>query len=269
MDDPAIAPLIARGAAECPGIVEPPTLRELLASCIAQGVQHLDARAADLYLAAACAAGDAVAVALLDARLPALVRPALVRLRVAASDHDEIVQRVRVALLVRDQSGTCGLSGYSGRGALHAYVRSAAARIALKRLQREIAPLSADHSDLMTWLPDVNDSPELALLKQRCRDDVRAGFESAIASLTRRERTLLRQHYVDGLTIDVLGSLHQVHRSTCARWIEAAREKILRGVRRHLRATLDLDDRDLERALALVRSQLDLSLSRQLASDDS
>jgi hypothetical protein len=37
-------------------------------------------------------------------------------------------------------------------------------------------------------------------------------------------------------------------------------------VRKHLRATLDLDDAELENAVDLVRSQLDLSLCRHLAS---
>lgn len=68
--------------------------------------------------------------------------------------------------------------------------------------------------------------------------------------------------------MDVLGPLHQVHRSTCARWIEAARAKVLRGVRSHLRARLGLDDAELDSAIAMVRSQLDLSLSRHLASHD-
>src|SRR5262249_21137283 len=104
--------------------------------------------------------------------------------------------------------------------------------------------------------------------KQRCRGELRAAFARALAALTPRERTVLRQHYVDGLTVDALGALHQAHRSTCARWIEAARDKIVQRVRSHLRRTGALDDRDLETAMRLGRSQLDLSLSRQLASSD-
>jgi len=267
--DPGIARLIACGAAEHPGIGEPPALRELLAARIAQGASDLEARAADLYLATACVAGDAAAIAVLDASLPSIVRPALARLGVPASDDDEIIQRVRVALLARDEAGACGLAGYSGRGELRAYLRAVAVRIALKRLERETAPPSDDQSELLAWLPDANDSPELRLLKQRCRSDLRAAFATALASLSARERTLMRQHYLDGLTVDMLGPLHQVHRSTCARWIEAARVKVLRGIRSHLRASLGLDDRDLDSAVALVRSQLDLSLSRHLASHDS
>lgn len=264
-DEATIAHLVACGAARHPGIREPAELRERLAACIALGPKDLEARAADLYLAAACIAGDAAAIAQLDAALPAVVRPALARLGVPASDDDEIVQRVRIALLAPDTTGTCGLAGYSGRGELRAYLRSAAVRIALKRLEREPPPRSGDDDDL-ECLPDASDSPELVLLKQRCRDDLRTGFASALAQLNPRERTLLRQHYVDGLTVDMLAPLHQVHRSTCARWIEAARGKVLRGVRNHLRARLGLDDAELDAAIAMVRSQLDLSLSRRLAS---
>lgn len=268
IDEPAIARLIACGSAAHPGIREPAALRALLASRIAQGSRELEARAADLYLATACIAGDAAAIASLDASLPTFVRPVLARLGLPVSDRDEIVQRVRVALLVRDQAGACGLAGYSGRGELRAYLRAVAVRIALKRLEREALPTDGQ-SEFLALLPDANDSPELTLLKQRCRDDLRACFASVLASLTPRERTLLRQHYIDGLTVDVLGQFHGVHRSTCARWIEAVRVKILRSVRSHLRARLGLDAADLDAAVALVRSQLDLSLSRHLTSRDS
>ena len=139
-DDPTIVRLIAFGAAEHPGIGEPPELRERLAAAIALGAENLEARAADLYLATACIAGDPAAIALLDASLPAIIRPALARLGIPVCDDDEIAQRVRVALLVRNEAGDCGLAGYSGRGELRAYVRSAALRIALKRIERETAP---------------------------------------------------------------------------------------------------------------------------------
>lgn len=264
--DAAIARLIARGAAEHPGIREPAALRGVLADCLAQGTTNLEARAADLYLATACVAGDPAAIAVLDASLPGAVRPALARLGVPVCDDDEIVQRARVALLVRDAAGACGLAGYSGRGELRAYLRAVAVRIALKRLERETAPPAEPPDDILPWIPGVDDSPEVALIKQRCRGELRTAFAAALARLAPRERTLLRQHYLDGLTVDLLAPLHRVHRSTCARWIEAARVKILRGVRHHLRTVLALDGEQLDHAVALVRSQLDLSLCRHLAS---
>jgi RNA polymerase sigma-70 factor (ECF subfamily) len=231
----------------------------------AMSSEDISARENDLQLAAACVAGDPAALATLDARLPGILRPALAKLGVPASDDDEIVQRTRVALLAPDESGRCGLAGYTGRGELRAYLRSVGVRIALKRMQRETQPGSDDASELLTLLPDARDTAELQLLKQRYRADLRTAFAEAFGELSARERTLLRQHYLDGLSVDLLAPLHQVHRSTCARWIEAARIKILRGVRHRLRAALGLDDGELDRVLELVRSQLDLSLSRHLA----
>jgi RNA polymerase sigma-70 factor (ECF subfamily) len=263
-DESIVERLVAAGAAEHPGVAEAPGLRALIARR-ATDASDIDARAGDLYLAAACIDGDSAALAILDARLPAIVRPALAKLGVPVSDDDEILQRTRVALLAPDETGARGLAGYSGRGELRAYLRAVAVRIALKRMQRETAPGADDPGELMTLLPDANDTAELQLLKQRYRADLRAAFASAFAALSPRERTLLRQHYIDGLTVDMLAPLHQVHRSTCARWIETARTKILREVRRHLRAALGLDDRELDRAVELVQSQLDLSLSRHLA----
>lgn len=228
-------------------------------------VTRPEGRTADLALAAACIAGEPAALATFDEQLPAIIRPALARLGVPACDDDEIIQRTRVALLAPDEDGHRGLSGYTGRGELRAYIRSVAVRIALKRMQRETAPGSEDPGELLGMFPDGADTPDVGLLKQRYRDDLRRAFAESFAELTARERTLLRQHYVDGLSIDALAPLHQAHRATCARWIEAARVKVLRGVRQRLRVALGLDDADLDRAVELVRSQLELSLSRHLA----
>lgn len=75
---------------------------------------------------------------------------------------------------------------------------------------------------------------------------------------------LLRQHHLDGLTVAALGRIHGVHKATVARWIEAARAAVLSGIRRHLRQAAGLGESELDSALALVGSQLDLSLSRHL-----
>ena len=265
-----LAALIDRGRAAHPDIAPPVDVEAFVA---ARGDAALraadpDGRAADLYLAAACAEGDAVAVARVDAMLPGVVRPALARLGLPESDDDEIVQRVRVALMVAGENGARGIAGYSGRGDLRAYLRAVAVRLALKRLERESgvprggAPADAD--EVLAMLPAVEDSPETRLLKERCRGEVRSAFDLALASLSPRERTVLRQHYVDGLTIDQLARLHRVHRATCARWIEAARAGLLRRVRRRLREAVGLDERELDSVIGLVRSQLDLSLSRLL-----
>lgn len=218
----------------------------------------------DLELVAACVAGDAVAIAALDSALPALVRPVLARVGVASADTDELLQRVRVALLVPTADGAIGLSGYAGRSELKAYIRAVAVKLALKKREREDR-----HSDPVDdLLAGGDDSPELQVIKARCRGEIRAAFAAALEALGDRERTLLRQHYVDGLSIDVLGRLHRVHRATAARWLTSARADLLRAMRRHFQSTLGMDRRELDSAIGLVRSGLDLSLSRLLAPRD-
>ncbi|HEX3760807.1 MAG TPA: sigma factor-like helix-turn-helix DNA-binding protein [Kofleriaceae bacterium] len=265
-DPAAVDRVVAAGAAAYPDVAIAAGMRAFIAARAETALAAPDpeARAADLFLAAACAASDPVALARFDALLPAIVRPALARLGMPPSDDDEVMQRVRVALLAPISGGAPGFAGYSARGELRAYVRAVGVRLALKRREREKPAPASDDTETLALLPAADDSPEIRVLKDRCRADVRAGFAAALASLDPRERTLLRQHYVDGLSIDVLGPLHGVHRSTCARWIEAARAKILRGIRDHLRVHLGLTSAELDSALTLVRSQLDLSLSRHL-----
>jgi RNA polymerase sigma-70 factor, ECF subfamily len=258
--------LLERALVACTGLVATPEVRAFVdARADAVRAAHDPLlRMQDLLIAAGCACGDSAAIAQLNGTLAAAVRPALARLGLTKSDDDEIIQRVRVALLVPSESGSIGIAGYSGRGELRAYVRSVAVKLALKRMEREVAPSSENDIDALEMMPDAADTPAMRALKERCRGDLRTAFAVAFAEIEPTERTLLRQHYLDGLTIDALGRLHGVHRATTARWVESARENVLRGVLRYLRQALGLSEEDLGNVLELVRSQLDLSLSRHL-----
>jgi RNA polymerase sigma-70 factor (ECF subfamily) len=108
----------------------------------------------------------------------------------------------------------------------------------------------------------LDSASELALLKGRDRDHVRAALEATILALPARERTLLRMHHVDGYTLDRLATIHHVHRATVARWLAAARAQIVEGVRDRLGAALRLSPAEIDRLVADVDSQLELSLSR-------
>ena len=80
-----------------------------------------------------------------------------------------------------------------------------------------------------------------------------------------RERTLLKQQIVDGLGIDELGALYEVHRATAARWVAAAREKLLLRTRRAFMVRVRISSDECESIMRMVRSQLDVSLHRRLA----
>ena len=75
---------------------------------------------------------------------------------------------------------------------------------------------------------------------------------------------MLRQHALDGLSIDQLAALHGVHRATAARQVHSARDAVLAGTRRELVRRLRLSPRELASMMRLIHSQLDLSLPRVL-----
>jgi len=75
---------------------------------------------------------------------------------------------------------------------------------------------------------------------------------------------VLRQHTLDGQSIDRLAALHGVHRATAARWIDAARGTVLAGTQRELIQRLGLNTSELASVIRLIQSQLELSLLRAL-----
>jgi len=260
-----LAAHLAEGAREWPSVALEPAvylhyladkLRERPGEAADAVIRNMPA--ADLYLAAACTAGDAAAVAAFrDAILP-VIRPALAKLSLSETTIDETHQRVLVMILVGDPVRPA-IAAYSGRGRLRSWVRSIAVRTArrLAGLTDGGADTGPDELDRLS--ANVHD-PELAMLRERYRDQVRAALAEALASLTERQRNVLRQYYIDALTIDELATLYRVDRATTARWVIGARTNVLDGTRDRLRAVLGVTSDEVESILRLVRSQLDLSL---------
>lgn len=227
--------------------------------------------AADLYLVAGCLAEDPRALATLEAEYFAQIPAAIGHLRLPQTEVDEVVQRVRAKLLLRQDDADAALGRYAGRGNLGRLIRVSAVRVALNRLRDAAAhpatPKPRDADTELVRLSDAADDPELSFLKQSHRDQFKAAFVEGLATLAPKQRTMLRLSLVDGLSIDEIAAAHDVHRSTAARWLQSARDQVGRATRLNLRATMKLDAKAMTQVLALVRSRLELSLSRVLATD--
>lgn len=256
---------LVEGRKEFPGVVLDATvyLRHLADKVKERAGEPADAivrtmPAADLYLAAACTAGDEAAVTAFRDTISPVIRPALAKLGIAPTTIDEAEQRVLVMILVGDPVRPA-IATFSGRGRLRSWTRSIAVRTArrLAGLTDGGADSGPDELDRLT--ASVHD-PELAMLRERYRDQVRAALAEALAALTERQRNVLRQYYIDGLTIDQLAALYRVDRATTARWVIGARTAVLDGTRERLRTVLGVTSDEVESILRLVRSQLDLSL---------
>ena len=99
-----------------------------------------------------------------------------------------------------------------------------------------------------------------AKLVQLYRREFELALREAIQVLSDRERTLVRQHFLDGVTIFQLARLHRVHRATAGRWLENARDAILASTRARLMTRLDVPRGEVESIIRLVLSQLELNL---------
>lgn len=214
-------------------------------------------RAGDLYIACACAAGDPVALRRFEERHFADVKAAIARVTSETIVADEALQRLRQRLFVAD-TGAPGITGYSGRGDLRGWLRIAATRAALEILR---ARRPADGDGALAHLADDAADPELALMRKEYGAAASEALHAAFAELETRERNLLRQYFVDGLTIDDLGALYDVHRATAARWIEKARATLEKRTRAILRERLGVNRTTLESIVRMVQSDLEANLS--------
>ena len=225
------------------------------------------ARVADLWAACACGTGDGRAIAEVEARYFPDVDAALGKMGLSADRIGEVKQGLRRLLFVGDPDVQVPprITEYRGTGDLRAWLRVTAMRAALKLLRKENRETPTD--DALLEARAQQDDPELAYMKAAYRASFKVAFQEALESLLPRERTLLKQQIVDGLGIDELGALYQVHRATAARWVQSAREKLLLRTRRTFMLNARISSDECESIMRMVRSQLDMSLQRRLGSD--
>jgi RNA polymerase sigma-70 factor (ECF subfamily) len=223
------------------------------------------ARAPDLFVACACAAGDGRAIGALEARYFRDVDAALGKMGVSGDRAGEVKQRLRSALFVGDPAAgsRAKIAEYRGTGDLRAWLRVTAMRAALKLVRNAGREISSG-DDAVLEARSAGDDPELQYMKAAYRAAFKEAFQEALDSLEPRERTLLKQQIVDGLSIDELGALYQVHRATAARWVQSAREKLLTRTRRTFMQSARISSDECESIMRLVKSQLDVSLHRRL-----
>ena len=218
-------------------------------------------RAADLYLAFACLAGDGEALRRFEHDHLAPIPAHLERVDIPRAIAGEVPGVLRERLLVGD--GAPRLREYRGRGDLRGWLRVAAVRTALDLMRRQAREVPLEPS-LADAIADEGDDPELAHLKQHYAAEFKAAFEEALLALTPRERNLLRHQTLHGLGVDQIGAIYRVHRATAARWVDAARTRLASEVRGRLMARLRADRANVESILRLIQSQIDVSVRRCL-----
>lgn len=218
----------------------------------------------ELLLAASCRRGDAKALRRLDEEYMARSRPALRDLGLDVATIEGVLQDVRTLLVAPRQEAPPRICGYAGQGGLRKLVRVIAVREGLARLRKQQRECPSDE-DRLFERHGASLDPELAGIERQHRVALKAAFEAAVSELTSRQRNLLRLQTLDGLPVEQIAKLYQVHRVTASRWLGDARAAVAKGTRRHLRQALQLDTRGMASLIRVVQSQIDMSLERILA----
>jgi len=216
----------------------------------------------DIWLALAARSGDDAAIRTFERELLAPTKHSLVRLDASASFREEVLQRVRVKLLVGSSEQSPRLANYRGRGALATWVNVVVIREAIT-MMRAAGRQQAEDADLVL-LEATSSGPELAVIKAEHRVALIEALQAAIGALSPQERNLLRLHHLHGASIDQLGAMLQLHRSTAARRLEKIRHQVLDDTRRRLLENLQVEAAELDAIVERIRSRLDISLERML-----
>ncbi len=267
----AIADRLARAAAQWPDLDVPPAV------FVAHLARHLppdepvaDAldrmHTGDLYLACACAAGNARAIQQCLAQHGRMIATEAARTRHIAGD--ELEQELRVALFVARGEQPPLIADYAGRGPLSRWLRAVVVHSALKAREQRRGPAALPNAEPLSESRDFAESagdPELLALELAHRSAFSRAFALAMKSLTAEERTMLRQRFLDGLGIDALAPLYGMHRATIARRLVRLRAQLLHRVRRTLAEAEGLATSEITSVLRAVRGRLDLSISRHFA----
>lgn len=199
---------------------------------------HLPRYPSELYLCVGCGLGTHSACSALETTYLTALRA---RLRGLASEPDfadEVLQRVRARLLVGPDPR---INTYRGDGPLGAWLRVVAANVARdylrsdKRRRSCACPLNSAAARLSSMSDSAfAASPEDDVLAANFADAFEQGLVKAVLELTSDERQLLHHYFVSGLSIDVLGAMYSINRSTVARRIQRNLERIRHAVHREL-----------------------------------
>jgi RNA polymerase sigma-70 factor (ECF subfamily) len=217
----------------------------------------------DLYLACGCVAGDPAAVAGLDAtyirRVVATPFGSVPRVR----DAEELAQRLRVRLLVAEAGQAPRIASYTGRGPLSAWLRVAAARLAVDQHRAEVS----DSPPTWAVLSGPVDQ-ELLYLKQTHADLFSAALEAGLLSLSKRARTVLRLHFLEGVPVVQIATSYSVSPRSVQRWIVAAQTEVIDQLRSTLASRLEITGSQLESLMGAMETELVIALRQFFKEQD-
>ncbi|HWO14171.1 MAG TPA: sigma-70 family RNA polymerase sigma factor [Polyangiaceae bacterium] len=230
--------------------------------------QVLELRLPDLYLACACTLGTPAAIARFEALYLQRLRTFVRQIDAAPAQLDELKQRLRERVLVAQPGALPRIATYSGAGSLGSWVAIAARRLALAST-RGVKPAQQPAEAVLAEQVAAGADAELDWARAEHAEAFRAALQTALKTLSARDRLLLRLHFVDGVSVTRIAASYGVSQSTVSRWLARAREHVRDEALRTLQASGHLNRAEFESLARVLQSRLELSISSVLGGDPS
>jgi RNA polymerase sigma-70 factor (ECF subfamily) len=219
---------------------------------------------ADLCLAFACGHGDTEALRLFQAEYVPIAVSTVRGVDSSQAFVEEVTQQLLERILVAAPGWQPRILEYAGRGSLEHWLRAAALRLALnaRRSARRAPDQLGNDSQFEVAAPTAD--LQFDILQARYGPDFGAALKEAMGDLTSQERSLLRLHFIDGLSFNQIGAVYQVNKSTISRRMSHARTTLLEKTRERLEKRFNLGAPELESLLRMLGPELQLSLTSVL-----
>jgi RNA polymerase sigma-70 factor, ECF subfamily len=218
---------------------------------------------ADLCLAFACGHGNTEALRLFQAEYVPIAVSTVRGVDPSQAFVEEVTQQLLERILVA-APGQPRILEYAGRGSLEHWLRAAALRLALnaRRSARRAPDQLGSDSQFEVAAPTAD--LQFDILQARYGHDFGATLKEAMGELSSQERSLLRLHFLDGLSFNQIGAVYQVNKSTISRRMSHARATLLEKTRERLEKRFNLGAPELESLLRMLGPELQLSLTSVL-----
>jgi RNA polymerase sigma-70 factor, ECF subfamily len=212
-------------------------------------------RTSDLFVAWAAEGHDETAIKSIITHTRKTLEGALAPMNLAAHERDEVLLRLQERVFVGEKPR---IGSFSGTGSIGTWLAAAVVRLAIDA-KRAVRPEDELNDELASAVADTSDL-ELELIRKRYQSEFRDAFHSAFLALTLDERNLVRLTFIDRLSIDALGAMTGLHRSTVARRIAALRDELAKGTRKRLQEKFRLTASDVNSLMRVVVTAFDTSL---------
>ncbi len=213
-----------------------------------------------LFLACACGKRDPAALKIFEDLFLARLVEQLRHLNLSDEQRAELLQRLRVHLLMGTPPRLCT---YKGDGSLPSWLYVIAVRMAYKILEtgRE---LPDDVLEILAARPAPGPSPEQALIREKFRPEFLKALREVFDALAAEDRLLLRLSFERGMSTPALAKVFGKHQTTVWRALQRVYGEVFAQTKQLLQRRLGLSSDSFESLLLSLRSQMDMRLSQVL-----